>query len=82
MVHYTKTLGGKRKLESLNFDSSSGPKYSKDKHGNPFIQSEVTDEYETCLTKQNNLENMRSAIDFSKWSQFIFHKTMLLEFFT
>ena len=65
VVHYTKTIGGKRKLESFNYDSSSGPKYSKDRQGNPFVQSAVTNEYETYLTQQTNLENMRSVSIFS-----------------
>ena len=59
MVHYTKTIGGKRKIETYNLDSASGEKYSKDKAGNPFLQSIITDAYDDYSTEQNNLENMR-----------------------
>lgn len=59
MVHYTHTLGGKRKLETYHLNPMSGQKFSKDKHGNAIIQSVVSDEYENYSMEQTNLENMR-----------------------
>ena len=59
MVHYTRTIGGKRKIETYNLDQASGQKFSKDKEGNPVLQSVLTDAYEDYATEQRNLENMR-----------------------
>lgn len=66
VVHYTHTLGGKRKLETYHLNPFSGQKFSKDKHGNAVIQSAVSDEYENCSMEQINLENMRLVISYHR----------------